>query len=107
MEGLLNQYLDNYTLPDESKGWKGIQSKRFLKQCKDFGAKGKDDDLCVSYGWNLIIQQADKKVAKTADQAKPTTAYHYERSMNGMIRIVTNSTQNNQRRIPKSIFDVR
>jgi len=86
MEGLLNQYLDNYSLPDESKGWKGIQSKRFLKQCKDFGAKGKDDDLCVSVGWNLIIQQADRKTASTGTEQKLPTPPRLERTFNGGLR---------------------
>jgi hypothetical protein len=104
MEGLLNQYLDNYCLPNEAIGWKGVQSKKFLEQCKVFGGKGKDDDLGVSYGWNLIIQQSDKKVAQRESDAPPPQTHHYERTMNGGIKLITSNKPLNTRVIPKSIF---
>jgi hypothetical protein len=105
MEGLLNQHLDNYCLPDPSKEWKGIQSKRFLEQCKVFGGKGKDDDLAVSVGWNLIIQQGDKKVAThQSDIVQQPVSHRYEKTLMGTIKLVTNTRQANTRNIPRSIF---
>lgn len=107
MEGLLNQYLDNYCLPDPAIGWKGVQSVKFLTQCKVFGGKGQDDDLAVSVGWNLIFQQADKKVAQRQDQiAQNTPKYHLER-VNGILRPVFSSTPVQTRNIPRSVFDRR
>ncbi len=108
MEGLLNQHLDNTCLPDESIGWKGIKSKRFLEQCKVFGGKGKDDDLAVSVGWNLIVQQGDNKVAKTLSaQEEIHTRPHFSVKNGILIRVNQKNERIQQvrnRNIPRSIF---
>lgn len=106
MEGLLNQYIDNYCLPMPDIDYAGIPDEKLLDQFGVFGADGQDDDLAVSFGWNLIIQQADKKVAQRQDQiqtAAPT--YHLER-VNGLLR-PTVSMSSNPRNIPKSPFHRR
>jgi hypothetical protein len=101
MEGLLNQYLDNYVLPDPSKGWKGIQSIKFLEQCKVFGGKGKDDDLAVSYGWNLIIQQADKKIVKQAEDSAKQAQFVTLQRIGGQLKMMNGNSSINTRNIPK------
>jgi hypothetical protein len=101
MEGLLNQYLDNYTLPDPSIQWKGVQSKKFLEQCKVFGGKSKDDDLCVSYGWNLIIQQGDKKVAQRRSEEEPPAPFHKYQNVNGRLRMVSTAKSTRNFHIPR------
>lgn len=103
MEGLLNDHLDNWCLPKPEIEWKGIQSKKFLEQCLVFGGKGKDDDLAVSKGWNLIIQQADRKVAKKVLETQQNqTTYRLERVGNLLVPKV--SQVNNPRNIPKTIW---
>lgn len=106
MEGLLNDHLDNWCLPKPEIGWKGIQSKKFLTQCLVFGGKGKDDDLSVSVGWNLIIQQADKKTASTiTHQAASEIKHRYERTFTGGLKLITpQGTSRPSRNIPKNPF---
>jgi hypothetical protein len=105
MIGLLEMHLDNYCLPMPDIGYKGIPSTKFLAQCKVFGGDGKDDDLAVSVGWNLIIQQSDKKVAKAQDASteksqRPRYEYH-----NGHLAInVNDKNVSRSRNIPRSIF---
>lgn len=104
MEGLLNQHLDNYCLPTTGSDYKGIQSVKFLKQCKVFGGKGKDDDLAVSVGWNLIIQQGDKKVAKRSEiNPKPIPAHRLERYGNSL-RLVTPNNSTRSTKIPRTVW---
>jgi hypothetical protein len=88
MEGLLNQHLDNYCLPIPEIGYKGIRSAKFLKQCKVFAGEHQDDDLAVSVGWNLIIQQSDKKVAKALETLATKHVHGYQK-VNGVLRLVT------------------
>jgi hypothetical protein len=103
MEGLLNQYIDNYCLPLPDIGYQGIPDLKLLKQFKVFGADGQDDDEAVSFGWNLIIQQADKKVAVQQNQIPSTTPRtRFERS-NGLLKLVTPKATIT-RNIPRSPF---
>lgn len=108
MEGLLNQYLDNYCLPSPEIGYSGIKSKKFLTQCKVFGGKGKDDDLAVSVGWNLIIQQGDKKVAKNVSEIETSHVRPHFTHKNGVLVRVdkqNNVVQNSRNRnIPRSLY---
>lgn len=105
MEGLLNQYIDNYCLPLPDIGYAGIPDEKLLKQFKVFGADGQDDDEAVSFGWNLIIQQADKRVAQRDNNTPVPTGYRLER-VNGLLR-PTVSLNNNPRNIPRSPFSRR
>jgi hypothetical protein len=68
MMGLIDAYTDEYA------EW--IPSTRLLEQFKVFGGKGADDDLAVSFGWGLIILQADKQVAQTADTINRVTPHY-------------------------------
>lgn len=100
MEGLLNQYIDNYCLPIPEVEYKGIPDEKLLDQFGVFGADGQDDDLAVSFGWNLIIQQSDKKIAQSSEaQAKPSS--HSYKNVNGVIRLVTTATPQRRFTLPK------
>ena len=70
MVGLIDSYTENH--PE----W--IPSTRLIEQFKVFGGKGEDDDLAIAFGWNLIVLQADKTVAKMAesiDRSVPNYGY--------------------------------
>jgi hypothetical protein len=88
MEGLLNEYIDNHCLPDSVSGYKGIPSKKLLAQFKVHGSEHEDDDLSVSFGWQLILNQADKRAVQHASDAlsnRPQT--HFQRVGN-LIQLV-------------------
>ena len=88
-------------------GYEGIPDEKLLDQFGVFGADGQDDDEAVSFGWNLIIQQADKKVAQRRDEIKnDAPTYRLERTTNGILRPVV-SGQTNTRNVPRSPFDRR
>jgi hypothetical protein len=102
MEGLLNEYIDNHCLPDPVTGYKGIPSKKLLEQFKVHGSEHCDDDLSVSFGWNLILNQADKRAVKTqAELANALPTHHYERRGNLIIQVAGNGKPVITRKIPK------
>ena len=106
MEGLLNQYIDNYCLPMPDIEYAGIPDEKLLEQFGVFGADGQDDDLAVSFGWNLIIQQADKKVAQRAIEGQNNAPTYRLERVNGVLRPTISQT-NNPRNVPKSPFSRR
>lgn len=106
MEGLLNQYIDNYCLPMPDIEYSGIPDEKLLEQFGVFGAAGQDDDLAVSFGWNLIIQQADKKVAQRANENLDNVPKYRLERVNGVLRPSISQT-NNTRNVPKSPFSRR
>lgn len=61
MKGLLEDYIDNWV--------KFIPSIKLLEQHKVFGDDHADDDVAVSWGWNLILVQSDKTVVKARNEA--------------------------------------
>ena len=70
MKGLMEDYIDNYA--------KFIPSIKLLEQHKVFGDEHADDDVGVSWGWNLIMAQSDKTVVKSREAAvskNPTVSY--------------------------------
>lgn len=91
MEGLLNEDIDNNCLPNPSIQFTGMPSLKMLAQYRVFGSPHEDDDLAVSWGWQLILNQADRRVVKLAsdiDQSLPK--YKYEKIGN-RIQIVSSS----------------
>lgn len=60
MKGLIEDYVENYV--------KFIPSIRLLEQFKVFGDNHADDDLAISFGWNLILVQSDKTIVKLREQ---------------------------------------
>lgn len=104
MEGLLNQYIDDHCLPDPVTGYKGIPSKKLLKQFKVHGSEHEDDDLSVSVGWQLILDQADKRAVKTeAEIAANIPKFHYSRGQHGQPILVNGNTAL-KRIVPKHII---
>jgi hypothetical protein len=70
MKGLIEDYVDNHV--------KYIPSIKLLEQFKVFGDDHADDDLAISFGWNLILMQSDKTVVRRKDEAlshNPTVNY--------------------------------
>jgi hypothetical protein len=101
MDGLLEEYIDNHCLPDAASGYKGIPSKKLLQQFKVHGSEHEDDDLSVSWGWQLILNQADKRTIKTETEiANAQPKHHYERVGNRIV-LVNNNQPVINRKIPK------
>jgi hypothetical protein len=95
MMGLIDDYVDNYV--------KFIPSIKMLNQFKVFGDLHADDDLAVTFGWNLILMQADKTVTRKSDEStrlNPTVSY---KNVGGRIILVTPQNQNNLPQTPKRI----
>jgi hypothetical protein len=100
MEGLLEEYIDNSCLPDDTIKYKGIPSRKLLKQFKVFGADHEDDDLAVSWGWQLILDQSDKRVVKSAQEAEKNKLNHrMERQGNRIVMVVDKNPNNNVSRL--------
>lgn len=66
MEGLLNEDIDNNCLANPSISFTGMPSKKMLEQYRVFGSQHEDDDLAVSWGWQLVLNQSDKRLVKQA-----------------------------------------
>lgn len=70
MMGLIEDYIDNHV--------KHIPSIRLLEQFKVFGEDHADDDVAVSFGWDLILMQSDKTIVRNREQAStnnPSVTY--------------------------------
>lgn len=94
MEGLLNENIDHYCLPNESIEFRGMPSKKMLKQYKVFGSFHEDDDLAVSWGWQLILEQADKRsVREKEDALNNTPNFHYQK-FGQQIRMISGIPKN-------------
>jgi hypothetical protein len=102
MEGLLNEYIDNHCLPDPVSGYKGIPSKKLLQQFKVHGSEHEDDDLSVSWGWQVILNQADKRAIKTEQEvANALPRHHLERVNGRLVQVGSNNRPVVNRNVPK------
>ena len=61
MKGLIEDYVDNYV--------KFIPSIKLLEQFKVFGDNHADDDVAITFGWNLILMQSDRTIARQKSDA--------------------------------------
>lgn len=78
MKGLIDDYTDNDV--------KFIPSIKLLEQFKVFGDDHADDDLAVTFGWLLILNQSDKTVVKSRENSlahNPTVSF--QKTANGTI----------------------
>lgn len=89
--GLAEDNIDNYS--------QYIPSIKLLEQHKVFGDLHADDDLAMAFFLALVMLQADKRPAGTADP-KPPTSHRYEH-VQGMIKLVTTGSSAGIRKVPK------
>lgn len=80
--GLIEDNIDHHSLY--------IPSIRLLEQFKVFGDLHADDDLAMAYGLALVMLQADKRVAKSAEEAKSQPFHRYERHGGGLKLVLSN-----------------
>src|SRR5690606_41407102 len=99
--------IDNCCLPLPEVSYKGIPDEKLLDQFGVFGADGQDDDLAISFGWNLIIQQSDKRVALAKEQAQSTAPTYRLERVNGLLVPRFDGGSSVVRNVPKNLFDVR
>jgi hypothetical protein len=93
MKGLIEDYVDNYV--------KFIPSIKLLEQFKVFGDAHQDDDLAITFGWNLILMQSDKTVTKRKEEStklNPTLSYVKQ---GGQMRLITPSAPKGRPGPPK------
>lgn len=88
MEGLLNEDIDHNCLANPSTGFVGMPSRKMLDQYRVFGSDHEDDDLAVSWGWQLVLDQSDRRVVKqTLENAVKQQDFQYQR-INNVIQLV-------------------
>ena len=97
MEGLLNEDIDNNCLSNPSIGFGGMPSKKMLAQYKVFGSDHEDDDLAVSYGWQLILNQSDKRAVKQHEALEAVRPIYGYQRVNGVIQIMNSKGESMNR----------
>ena len=70
MMGLIESNVDSYSEHNPSK--------RLYQQFKVFGDEHADDDLAIAYGWGLVLLQADRRPARSADELQKTVSTRLE-----------------------------
>lgn len=88
MEGLLNEDIEHNCLANPSINFVGMPSKKMLEQYRVFGSSHEDDDLAVSWGWQLVLNQSDKRAVKQAGlDTIARQDFQYQR-INNVIQLV-------------------